>query len=74
MKKQAFKRISSAFLAIVTVFVMLPSFALPTYAWSWKDDAKFEVASYNVPIVSDGDIFVDAELDDLYLSGTKITS
>ena len=74
MKKQLFKRISAAFLAFVTVFVMLPAFSLPTFAWSWKEDGRFEVASYVTPIVSDGSIKVDVELEDVYLKGTKITS
>lgn len=74
MKKQVFKRMSSAVLAFVMVFVMLPSFSLPTFAWTWKDDGKFEVAAYNVPILGDGAIWVDADLDAKYLFGTKITS
>ena len=41
-------------LIALTVSLLLISFAVPASAWSWKDDAQFEVAEYCVPIAEEG--------------------
>lgn len=61
-------------LITLTVSLLLISFAVPASAWSWKDDAKFEVAEYCVPNAEEGEIKIDGELDEVYLYGTKIES
>ena len=61
-------------LIIFLVIVMLVYFIIPVAAWSWKTDGKFEVASYDVPIVEEGTIKVDVELEPEYRNGTKIVS
>ena len=61
-------------LIALTVSLLLISFAVPASAWSWKDDAKFEVAEYWVYVAEEGEIIVDGELDEGYLQGTKIKS
>ena len=59
-------------LIALTVSLLLISFAVPAYAWSWKDDGKFEVAEYWVYVAEEGEIIVDGELDEGYLQGTRI--
>ena len=62
-------------IAIILAVATLATLVLPTSAaWSWADDGEYQVASYNVPIVEEGTITVDVELDAAYLNGTKITS
>ena len=61
-------------LIALTVSLLLISFAVPASAWSWKDDAKFEVAEYWVYVAEEGEIIVDGELDEGYLQGTRIES
>ena len=61
-------------IAIVLAVATLVTFIVPASAWSWKDDAQFEVAQHNAPIVEDGAITVDGDLDALYTTGTKIVS
>ena len=61
-------------LITLTVSLLLLSFAVPASAWSWKDDAQFEVAEYCVPVAEEGEIKIDGELDEVYLNGTKIES
>ena len=43
-------------IAIVLAVATLVTFIVPASAWSWKDDAQFEVAQHNAPIVEDGAI------------------
>ena len=65
---------------IITVIVLLEavsvtsSLAFAASSWSWQKDGKFNVASYSAPIVNAGSITVDANRDDSYLKGTKITN
>lgn len=61
-------------LIALAISLMLLTFTIPTQAWSWKDDAKFEVAEYWVYVAEEGEIKIDAELDEVYLKGTKIES
>ena len=62
-------------IALLLAFATLATLVLPaSAAWSWADDGAYEVATYNVPIVEEGTITVDVELDAAYLEGTKITS
>lgn len=62
-------------IAIVLAVATLVTFIIPaSAAWSWKDDAKFEVAAHTAAKVADGTIKLDAELDSAYLAGTKIES
>lgn len=61
-------------IAIVLAVATLVTFIIPASAWSWKDDAKFEVAAHTAAKVADGTIKLDAELDSAYLAGTKIES
>ena len=61
-------------LIALTVSLLLISFAVPASAWSWKDDAQFEVAEYWVYVAEEGEIIVDGELDEGYLQGTRIES
>ena len=60
-------------IALVVSFVLL-TFTIPAQAWSWKDDAQFEVAEYWVYVAEEGEIIVDGELDEGYLQGTRIES
>jgi len=61
-------------IAIVLAVATLVTFIIPASAWSWKEDAKFEVAAHTAAKVADGTIKLDAELDSAYLAGTKIES
>lgn len=60
-----------AVLAEAVAMMIIPANAA---SWSWNSDGKCVVATHNSPIVKDGTIIVDAELDDGYLAGTRITS
>lgn len=68
------KRILSVILTVIVAAQTLSMLIIPTNAWSWDTDGKYKVNSYNASIVSDGTITVDAKLDHLYLTGTKITN
>ena len=61
-------------IAIVVAIATLITCILPAAAWSWADDGEYEVASYSVPIVEEGAIEIDVELDAEYLQGTKISN
>ena len=56
------------------IAVMLLNFTIPAYAWNWYEDAKCEVAEYGVYVAEEGEIKIDAELDEAYLKSTKIES
>ena len=67
-------KLLSITLAIAMIAQMIAVITLPAFAWNWKEDGNFEVASYDTPIVEEGTINVDVELEDAYLEGTKIVS
>ena len=60
--------------AIVLVIATLVTFIIPTSAWTWEDDGKFEVASYDVAIVEEGTIVVDGKMETAYTDSQKIVS
>ena len=59
-------------IAVVLAIATLVTFIIPASAWSWKDDGKFQVGSYNVARVETGTIKVDGILEDAYRSGDKL--
>ena len=53
---------------------MLVLLVVPSSAWAWDADGKYQVATYNAAIVKDGAITLDGVLDHSYLFGTRIVS
>lgn len=68
------KKFLSMLLAVIVIAQIFTVLCVNASAWSWSTDGKYWVNSYNAPIVSNGSITVDAQLDHLYLAGTKITN
>ena len=68
------KKVLSMLLAVIVIAQIFTVLCVTASAWSWSTDGKYLVNSYNASIVSDGAITVDAKLDHMYLTGTKITN
>ena len=61
-------------IAIVLAVATLVTFIIPASAWTWEEDGKFEVASYDVAIVEEGTIAIDGKLEAAYTDSQKIVS
>ena len=63
-------------IAIVLAVATLVTFIIPAAAaaWTWEEDGKFQVASYDIAIVEEGTITVDGKLETAYTDSQKIVS
>ena len=61
-------------IALVLAVATLVTFIIPASAWSWENDGKFEVASYDVAIVEEGTIVIDGKMEAAYTDSQKIIS
>lgn len=66
------RKLLTIILTAAVIAEALTILTLPAFAWSWKDNGKFEVAEHRAPIVESGSIVLDARLDDAYICGNKI--
>lgn len=63
-----------AIIAIVLAVATLITFILPTSAWTWEEDGKFEIGSYDIAIVEEGKITIDGNMEADYTNSQKIVS
>ena len=68
------RKLLTIILTAAVIAEALAILTLPAFAWSWKDNGKFEVAEHLASVVDNGSITLDALLDDAYIGGTKIES
>ena len=61
-------------IAIVLAIATLVTFIIPASAWTWEEDGKFEVPSYDVSIVDEGTIVIDGKMETAYTDSQKIVS
>ena len=61
-------------IAIVLAVATLVTFIIPAAAWTWEEDGKFQVPSYDVAIVDEGTITIDGKMDSAYTNSQKIVA